>query len=289
MTKFPNLAFLGAGQLAEALVRGLLHADLVRADGIMMTDIRPQRLEAMAALGVRTSPANRDALAFGELVFLTVKPQDVPTVLAEIGPLVSSDHVIVSVAAGVPIARIQAALPGRTPVVRVMPNTPCLVGQGMAVVAAGPYATEREEQLVLRIFNAVGRALSQPESRLDAVTALSGSGPAFFSVILEAFIDAGVRVGLPRDVATELAVQTALGTAKMLLESGRHTGQLKDMVTSPGGTAIAGLHQLERGGLRGLIMDCVVAATERSRELGRAAQAEPTAETPVLSHSTPRG
>jgi pyrroline-5-carboxylate reductase len=153
-----------------------------------------------------------------------------------------------------------------------MPNTPCLVGAGMAVLALGPHATEREERLVARLFNAVGRAVTQPESRLDAVTALSGSGPAFFSVILEAFVDAGVRVGLPRDIATELAVQTALGTAQMLQETGRHPGQLKDMVTSPGGTAIAGLHQLERGGLRGIIMDCVVAATERSRELGRASQ-----------------
>jgi len=276
MSAFPTIAFLGAGQMAEALVRGLLRAELVAPQRVMMTDVRTERLEVVRALGVRTGHHNADALAFAEMLFLTVKPQDVPTVLDEIGPSVSSDHVVVSVAAGVPIARVQAALPGRTPVVRVMPNTPCLVGAGMAVLALGPFATEREEQLVLRIFTAVGRALTQPEARLDAVTALSGSGPAFFSVILEAFVDAGVRVGLPRDVATELAVQTALGTARMLLETGRHTGQMKDMVTSPGGTAIAGLHQLERGGLRGLIMDCVQAATERSRELGRAAQAAGT-------------
>ena len=283
MAKFPNLAFLGAGQLAEALVSGLLRANLVTPEGVMMTDIRPHRLEMMRALGVRTSAENAPALSFAEILFLAVKPQDVPAVLDEIGPMVSSDHVVVSVAAGVPIARIQSALPGSTPVVRVMPNTPCLVGAGMAVLALGPHATEREEQLVLRIFNAVGRALTQPEVRLDAVTALSGSGPAFFSVILEAFTDAVVRVGLPRDVSAELAVQTALGTAKMLLESGRHTGQLKDMVTSPGGTAIAGLHQLERGGLRGLIMDFVVAATERSRELGRAAETKPAGDAPSAS------
>jgi pyrroline-5-carboxylate reductase len=273
MASFPHIAFLGAGQMAEALTRGLLRAELVTPGGVMMTDVRPERLEAMRALGLRTSHDNAEALSFAELLFLTLKPQDIPTVLDEVGPLVSSDHVVVSVAAGVPIARIQAALPGATPVVRVMPNTPCLVGAGMAVLALGPYATAREEELVLRVFNAVGRALTQPESRLDAVTALSGSGPAFFSVILEAFTDAGVRVGLPRDVSAELALQTALGTAQKLLQSGRHPAQVKDMVSSPGGTSIAGLHQLERGALRGVIMDCIAAATERSRELGRAAQA----------------
>ncbi len=271
MTKLPNLAFLGAGQLAEALVRGLLHAELVAPGDIMMTDVRPLRLEAMASLGVRTSGDNAVALEFAELLFLSVKPQDMPTLLGSIAPFMGPQHVVVSVAAGVPIARIQAGLPGAIPVVRVMPNTPCLVSCGMAAVALGPHATAREEQLVLRIFSAVGRAVSLPEHQLDAVTALSGSGPGFFSVILEAFADAGVAVGLPRDVAVELTLQTALGTARMLQETGRHTGQLKDMVSSPGGTTIAGLHQLERGGVRGAIFETIIAATERSRELGRAA------------------
>ena len=168
-----------------------------------------------------------------------------------------------------PLARIESAIPGATPVIRVMPNTPALVRAGMAVLALGTPAGRRDEELVLRIFNAVGKAVTLPERALDAVTALSGSGPAFISMVVEALIDGGVRVGLPRDVATTLAVQTTLGTAEMLAQTGEHPARMKDMVTSPGGTAIAGVHALERGGLRLALIDAIVAATERSRELGK--------------------
>ena len=267
---FPNLLFLGGGQMAEALIRGVLDAGLVSADRIMATDVRPERREHLArVVGVSTEADNRSALGFGKIVFLTVKPQDLPGVLGEIGPAAEPEQLVVSIAAGVPLARIQSAFRGPTPIIRVMPNTPCLVRAGMAVLALGPHASGRDEELVLRIFNAVGRAVTLPEVHLDAVTALSGSGPAFVSMVVEALIDGGVRVGLPRDVATTLAVQTTLGTAAMLAETGEHPARMKGMVTSPGGTAIAGAHALERAAVRAAFIDAIVAATERSRELGR--------------------
>ena len=270
MSDFPPLLFLGGGQMAEALIRGVLEAGLVSADRIMATDVRAERREHPAReVGIATESDNRIALRFGRVVFLTVKPQDLPGVLGEIGPAADPEQLVVSIAAGVPLARIQSAFTGPTPIIRVMPNTPSLVRAGMAVLALGPHAGRRDEELVLRIFNAVGRAVTLPEAQLDAVTALSGSGPAFVSMMVEALIDGGVRVGLPRDVATLLAVQTTLGTAEMLARTGEHPARMKEMVTSPGGTAIAGVHALERAGLRAAFIDAIVAATERSRELGR--------------------
>jgi pyrroline-5-carboxylate reductase len=270
MSDVPNLLFLGGGQMAEAIIRGVLDAGLVGAQQVMATDVRPERCEYLERqVGIRTEASNRAAVPFGQIIFLTVKPQDLPTLLGEVGPLLGPEQLVVSIAAGVPLARIESAFAGATPVIRVMPNTPALVRAGMAVLALGAHAGRRDEELVLRIFNAVGKAVTLPERALDAVTALSGSGPAFISVVVEALIDGGVRVGLPRDVATTLAVQTTLGTAAMLAQTGEHPARMKDMVTSPGGTAIAGVHALERGGLRLALIDAIVAATERSRELGK--------------------
>ena len=267
---FPALLFLGGGQMAEALIRGVLEAGLVSAGRIMATDVRLERREHLAReVGIATEQDNRAALGFGSVIFLTVKPQDLPAVLGEIGPATGPEQLVVSIAAGVPLSKIQSAFANPTPVIRVMPNTPCLVRAGMAVLALGPHAGRGHAELVLRIFNAVGRAVTLPEAHLDAVTALSGSGPAWVSMVVEALIDGGVRAGLPREVATTLAVQTTLGTAEMLTRTGEHPARLKEMVTSPGGTAIAGVHALERAGLRAAFMDAVVAATERSRELGR--------------------
>lgn len=272
MTELPSIVFLGGGQIAEAIIGGVLDAKLVRPDRITATDIRPDRLEALSrSLGIHTSLSNRDAAPHGEIVFLTVKPQDVPKLMQEVGPLLGAEQLVVSVAAGVPIRVIQRALPAPTPVIRVMPNTPALVRAGMAVLALGEHAGPRDEELVSRIFNAVGRAVTLPESYLDAVTGLSGSGPGFVALFIEALVEGGVRVGLARDVATTLAVQTTLGTAQMLIETSRHPAALREMVTSPGGTTAAGIHALEHGGFRGLVMDAIVAATERSRELGREA------------------
>lgn len=270
VSDFPRLAFLGGGQMAEAIIRGVLDARLVSPKQVMATDVRSERREHLTRdIGIRTEAENTLAVAFGRVLFLTVKPQDLPGLLAEIGQRVTPEQLVVSIAAGVSLARIQSALTGPVPAIRVMPNTPCLVRAGMATLALGQHAGPGDEDLVLRIFNAVGRAVTLPERALDAVTALSGSGPAYVSLVVEALIDGGVRVGLPRDIATTLAVQTTLGTALMLHETGEHPARLKEMVTSPGGTAIAGVHVLERNGLRAALMDAVVAATERSRELGR--------------------
>ncbi len=268
MSELRGLIFIGAGAMAEAIVRGVVDAGLVTASQVTMTDVRPQRLEQLAAFGFRGERANRDALPHGDVIVLAVKPQDVGAVLADIGPHVTDDQLVVSIAAGVTIATLEAGLGRPVPVIRVMPNTPCLVGEGMAAVARGTHATADHEATVLRLFGAIGKAVALPEKQLDAVTALSGSGPGYVAVLIEAMIDGGVRVGLPRDVATTLAVQTTLGTAKMLSGTGEHPARLKDMVTSPGGTTIAGIHAMERAGVRAAMIDAIVEATERSRQLG---------------------
>jgi pyrroline-5-carboxylate reductase len=267
---FPPVLFLGAGQMAEALMRGVLRAGLLSPDQIMATDVRASRLEMLAAeLGIRTEPSNRAAAGFGRIILIAVKPQDIPSLLADVGPHIGPEQVVASIAAGVTTARIEQALDRPVPVVRVMPNTPALVGAGAAAVALGSHASVEHGELVQRLMSAVGQAVVLPESQLDAVTALSGSGPGFVAIFVEGLIDAGVRVGLARDVATTLAIQTVLGTAQMMQATGTHPAVIKDMVTSPGGTTIAGVHALEAGGLRATLMNAIVAATERSRQLGQ--------------------
>jgi pyrroline-5-carboxylate reductase len=265
------IAFLGAGQMAEACIRGLLRAELIRAGAVWVSDIRAERCRHLAdQLGVQPATSNLAAVEAAETIFVSVKPQDVPRLLDEIGADVGREQLVISIAAGVTLRALERRLPHRPPVIRVMPNTPALVQSGMAVLAPGEGVSPDQEQVALRIFNAVGRALVLPERHLDAVTALSGSGPAFLAVVAEALSDAGVRVGLPRDVAHLLAAQTMLGTGRMLADTGLHPALLKEAVTSPGGTAIAGVHAMERGGVRALLMDAIVAATERSAALGRA-------------------
>ncbi len=267
---FPPIVFLGAGQMAEALIRGVLKAGLVRPDELIATALRPGRLNYLKGeLGISTSTDNRAALRFGRLIVVAVKPQDVPKLLADVGPLIGAEQVLVSIAAGVPIARLERDLAGPVPVVRVMPNTPSLIGAGVAGLSLGSHAGPADGELVQRLMGAVGEAVVLPESQLDAVTALSASGPAFVAMFVESLIDAGVRVGLPRNVATVLTLQTVLGTTRMMQETGRHPAAMKEMVTSPGGTTMAGIHALERAGLRVALLDCIVAATERSKELGR--------------------
>lgn len=269
MTEQWRLAFLGGGQMAEAIARGVIAAGLVPAERIAASEIRADRRAYLSErLGIRAVATNTEAVALGDVLVLAVKPQDASVVLAEIGSQVRPDQLVVSIAAGVPLAKLEAPFSAPVPVIRVMPNTPCLVGQGMAAIARGRHATAEHEARVLGIFNATGKAVTVAEKDLDAVTALSGSGPGYVAVVIEALADAGVRVGLARDVATTLAVQTVLGTAALLAETGEHPARLKDMVSSPGGTTIAGIHALERAGLRAAFMDAIVAATERSRELG---------------------
>jgi pyrroline-5-carboxylate reductase len=266
----PRIGFLGAGRMATALAHGWLTAGLAGPERILASDPMIRARQAFtAATGVPATVGNREVVGAADLLVLAVKPQSMRALLAEIRPLVTARHLIVSIAAGVTLGQLAEGLGAGRRLIRVMPNTPCLVGATAAGYAAGQAATAEDVALVDRLMNAVGRAFPLPESLLDAVTGLSGSGPAFVYVMIEALSDGGVRVGLPREVATVLAAQTVFGAAKMVLDTGSHPGVLKDMVTSPGGTTIAGLHALERGGLRVALMDAVEAATRRSAELGR--------------------
>ena len=266
----PRIGFLGAGQMATALARGWLAAGLMAVDRALASDPSPQARQAFtAATDLWTTENNREVAAASDVLVLAVKPQVLAAVLADVRPAVTADHLVVSVAAGVTLRQLAEGLGADRRLVRVMPNTPCLVGASAAGYSPAETATAEDVALVDRLLNAVGRAFRLPEHLLDAVTGLSSSGPAFVYVMIEALSDGGVRVGLPRDVATALAAQTVFGAAKMVLETGHHPGVLKDAVASPGGTTIAGLHALERGGLRAALMDAVEAAARRATELGK--------------------
>lgn len=266
-----TIGFLGAGQMATALAKGWSTAELLDAARSLASDPVPAAREAFAAAtGVRAVAGNPEVVAAADVLILAVKPQTISGVLAEIGPRIEPRHLVISIAAGVTLTQLAHGLGDRR-IVRVMPNTPCLVGASATGYTLGPTAGKVDAELVGRLFGAVGTAFPLPEHLLDAVTGLSGSGPAFVYVMIEALADGGVKVGLPRDVALALAAQTVLGSAKMVLETGKHPGALKDAVASPGGTTIVGLHALERGGLRAALMDAVEAATRRAEELGKKA------------------
>ncbi len=268
----PRIGFLGAGKMATALARGWLNATLVTPDQLQAADPLPEAREAYqkATGGLSVHADNRPVVAASDMLVIAVKPQNLAAVLSEIRPTLAPRHLVVSIVAGATLRQLSEGLGAERRLVRVMPNTPCLLGASASGYAPGPTATPEDVQLVDRLLNAVGRAFRVPEKLLDAVTGLSGSGPAFVYVMIEALSDGGVKMGLPRDVATALAAQTVLGAARMVLETGLHTGALKDMVASPGGTTIAGLHALERGGVRAALMDAVEAATRRATELGKA-------------------
>jgi len=254
--------------MSGALIKGLLHAK-VPGSQIMASDAKVERLEQLrAAHGIRTTTDNHVLVRESDVVVLGVKPQVIDRVLTEIGADVRADQLVVSVAAGVPIDALEARLAPGSRVVRAMPNTPATVQAGATAIAAGSHAREDDLRVARELFEAVGRVVTLEETLLDAVTGLSGSGPAYVMLIIEALADGGVKVGLHRDTALLLAAQTVFGSAQLLLETGEHPGRLKDMVTSPGGTAIAGLHTLESGGLRKTLIDAVEVATKRAAELG---------------------
>lgn len=264
------IGFLGAGQMATALAGGWAKAGLVNVAASRASDPFPAARERFEhATGVRAVATNAEVAAACDVLVLAVKPQVVPAVLAELRPHFVSRHLVVSIAAGITLKTLADGLGVESRLVRVMPNTPCLVGASATGYAAGEAASGSDVALVGRLFGAVGTAFALPEKLLDAVTGLSGSGPAFVYAMIEALADGGVRMGLPRDVAQALAAQTVCGAAKMVLETGTHPAALKDAVASPGGTTIAGLHALERGGVRAALMDAVEAATQRSQELGK--------------------
>ena len=270
MPASPTIGFLGAGKMATALAKGFVKAGLVKPAKLVASDvIEPARRAFAQETGGKSVASNLDVLKAANVLILAVKPDQVAGVLKEIRGEFTTSHLLVSIAAGVTLAKLEEALGAQARVIRVMPNTPALVGASASAYALGRLATENDGQLAERLLSSVGVAFRVKESLLDAVTGLSGSGPAYIYSIIEALSDGGVAAGLPRDIATKLAAQTALGAAKMVLETGQHPGALKDMVTSPGGTTIEGLHELEKAGLRGALMNAVRAATEKSKKLGQ--------------------
>jgi pyrroline-5-carboxylate reductase len=265
-----SIGFIGAGNMAEALIRGLVKGGHVPANRITASAPRNERLAELAeAYGIAVTRDNREVARAASIVVLSVKPQILDKVLREIGTEIKPGTLVISIAAGVDTETIEEALADGVRVVRAMPNTPALVGAGATAISAGKHASDEDLAMARAVFDAVGITVQLDESHLDAVTGLSGSGPAYIFLILEALADAGVKVGLSRRNAQRLAAQTVMGSAKMLLETDEHVGRLKDMVTSPGGTAIAGLHTLEEGGLRTTLINAVETATKRARELGR--------------------
>jgi pyrroline-5-carboxylate reductase len=265
-----TVGVIGAGNMAEALIRGLVRGGHIAAEDVLASAPRAERRDELrAAYGIRVTGDNREVARAADLCLLATKPQILDKVLREVGDQLRAGTLVISLAAGVSTETIEAAVPEGVRVVRAMPNTPALVGAGATAVAAGSRASEGDLAVARAVFDAVGITVTLDESLLDAVTGLSGSGPAYIFLILEALADAGVKVGLSRRTAQRLAAQTVMGSAKMLLDTDEHPGKLKDMVTSPGGTAIAGLHTLEQGGLRTTLINAVETATKRARELGR--------------------
>ena len=262
------IAVLGAGKIGEALLSGLLKAGRP-ADDLAFTERYPERAaELTKRYGVRAvdvPTAAREA----DVLVVAVKPQDIEPLLDELAPVITPDTLIVSLCAGLPTKLYERRLPDGTPVVRVMPNTPMLVGEAMSAISAGRHASAGHLAVVEELLGSVGRVVLVPESQQDAVTALSGSGPAYFFFLVEAMIDAGILLGLPRAVAADLIIQSAVGAARMLRDSGEHPVTLREAVTSPGGTTIMAIRELEKHGVRAALLAAIEAARDRSQELGR--------------------
>jgi len=269
-TRSNLIGFLGAGKMATALARGFISAEIAFPREIIASDLSPAaRKNFSAETGAQISASNTDVLKFANILILAVKPDQVAGVLSELKSAWTKKHLLISIAAGVTISKIENLLPTGSRVIRVMPNTPALVGESASAFALGKNATPADAELAKKLLSAVGVALQVKESLLDAVTGLSGSGPAYVYQFIEALSDGGVAAGLPRDISTKLAAQTVLGAAKMVLQTGQHPGALKDQVTSPGGTTIEGLHALEKGKMRATVMSAVRAAAEKSKKLGQ--------------------
>ena len=268
--KDKKVGFLGAGNMGEALIKGLLQTGLVPAASIAATDVRADRLQQLVKqYGIRGGASNRELVTEADVVILAVKPQIMSAVLKEVAAVVDSAQRMISVAACVSVAALREALGRPARLIRVMPNTPALVLEGVTAIARGEGLESGDLEMAQELFGAVGRVVVLDEEHLDAVTGLSGSGPAYVAIVIEALADGGVKMGLDRATAMTLATQTVLGSARLLIETGAHPGQLKDMVASPGGTTIAGVAALEEGGVRRTLIGAVERATQRSRELGK--------------------
>jgi pyrroline-5-carboxylate reductase len=268
--KGKKVGFVGGGNMGEALIRGLVESNLVPAEAIVVTDVRADRTSQLAdQYGVRAVTSNVVLVTEADVVILAVKPQIMAPVLREVLPALTNRPLLISLAAGVSTATIQSVLGKYQRLIRVMPNTPALVLQGVTAIAKSPGLDVDDLETAQEIFAAVGKVVVLDEEQLDAVTGLSGSGPAYIAIVIESLADGGVKMGLDRATAMTLATQTVLGAAMLLSETGLHPGALKDMVSSPGGTTIAGIAALEEGGIRTTFIRAVERATLRSRELGR--------------------
>jgi pyrroline-5-carboxylate reductase len=265
-----NIGIIGAGKMGSAIIKGILKAGTVTEKQLVASDPIEELGKALAKeTGIRFVNDNMEVVDTSDIVLLAVKPQVIDGVLLEIAGAAKHNKLFVSIAAGVPLSRLESCLPDGTHVVRVMPNTPCLVGEGASAYSGGRYASSQDLSRVGEIFSSVGIAIAVEEQHLDAVTALSGSGPAYVFLFIESLTAGGVKMGLSFDVALELAIQTVLGSAIMARSTGQHIAELRDAVTSPGGTTIAGLHALEEGAFRATVMNAISSATERSIQLGR--------------------
>lgn len=264
-----TIGFIGAGAMGEALIKGLLASKKVTAGQILVTDKIKERLAYIAEnYEVKVFSKSFEVAKGADIIILAVKPNDIKAALQDIGSDLNKDKLLISIAAGITMDYILQCLPHKALLIRVMPNTPALVMEGATAICPGDGVSKADRDIAIAIFEAVGKVqIIENEELMDAVTGLSGSGPAYVFLILEALSDAGVRVGLSRKTSNLLAIQTVLGSAKLAMESGKHFGELKDMVTSPGGTTIAGLGKLEEGSLRSTIIKAVEAATKRSKEL----------------------
>jgi len=264
-----KIGFIGGGNMAGALIRGLLHSETVTVDQIRASDVSAERLDELKRrFAIQTTDDNAAIAGWADVIVIAVKPQIVDRILRPLSASMNEGDLVISIAAGVPLAALEARLPPGAKVVRSMPNTAAIALAGATAIAPGAHATAADLDVARALFEAVGRCVTLDETLLDAVTGLSGSGPAYVMLMIEALADGGVKVGLGRDTALLLAAQTVYGAAKLQLETGEHPGRLKDMVTSPGGTAIAGLHTLEAGGLRRTLIDAVESAANRSAQLG---------------------
>jgi pyrroline-5-carboxylate reductase len=263
-----KIAVLGAGRIGESLISGLLSSGWREPSEVAATTRRAERVaELRERYGVDATLSNRDAAAGAALVVIAVKPQDIEALLVEIGGILTADQTVLSIAAAIPTSAIEAHLGAAVPVVRAMPNTPATVHEGMAGLAAGAHAGDEHLQKAEELLSHVGRTVRVPESHMDAVTAVSGSGPAYFALLAESMIEAGILLGLSREISTELVVQTMFGTAKLLRDSKMHPVELRESVTSPGGTTIAAIRELEQAGVRAAFLNAIQAAMQRSKEL----------------------
>ncbi len=275
MTDGRKVAFLGGGKMGEALISGLIRSGGRTADEITVTARREDRaVELAERYGVTATLSNPDAVRWADTLVLIVKPQDMETLLGQIAGEVRADQLVISFAAGIRTSFVEKHLPGDVPVVRVMSNVAVLVDEAMSVVAPGAHAGDKHLSIAEELLGYVGRVLRLPEVHLDAITATSGSGPAYFFLLAEAMIEACILLGLSRDVATELIIQTMLGSAKMLRDTGRHPVELREMVTSPGGTTIAAIRILEETGVRAAFLNAIDAARQRSAELAQGGEEE---------------